>query len=139
MTSIADVRGQFPTVLAHIGGSWFCTDGYVGDKLSAFQLKVSRPPFDPRMVMSGTKAIHKFRVTAYAPRAESIESEKALDALCELSGSGSMKEAVETSSYWGSVSIDYAQVVNVGETAVVQFGLDAAEYLAVPFDIEVVW
>ena len=79
-----------------------------------------------------------FRCAAYAKRVESATSEQALDALAELSGDGSFIAAVATSDNW-SVTVDYAQVVNVGEVAVTTFGQDGAEYLVCPFDVEVVW
>ena len=63
--------------------------------------------------------------------------ESLLDALAELSGDGSFIAAVADSTNW-SITVDYAQVVNVGEVAVANWG-DGTEYLACPFDVEVVW
>jgi hypothetical protein len=90
------------------------------------------------MVFSGGKCEHTFKVTAYVTRDATVQSEKALDALAEPSGAGSLIAVVQTSSNW-SVTIDYAAVTNVGEVVVVQFANDGAVYLACPFEIKVVW
>lgn len=137
MTTIAQVRSQLATIATGITG-WTGT-AYVGDSVDAPMIKVSRPAYDPRMVLSGGKTVATFRCTAYVKRADTAVNEAALDALAEPSGSGSFVAAVQTSSNWGSVSVDYAQVVNVGETFLTAFGTDAGEYLACPFDVEVVW
>lgn len=135
MTTIAQVRDNLADIAATITG-WRGT-AYVGDAVNAPVIKVFRPAFDPRVVFSGSKMQLTFRCVAYAKRVETDRSEAALDALAELTGSGSFIAAVQTSSNW-SVTVDYAQVVNVGETTVVTFG-DGVEYLACPFDVEVVW
>jgi hypothetical protein len=99
---------------------------------------VARPEFDPRMVMSGAKCQHTFTLTAYASRAASELSEESLDALCELSGTGSLIAAVQDELNW-TVTVDYAQVVRCGEVYVATFGGGTTEFLACSFDVEVVW
>lgn len=135
MTSIADVREN----LANIAGSVDDWSGssYVGDSVAAGTIKVFRPEFDPRVVFGGGKMQLTFRCVAYAKRIDSKFSEESLDALAELSGSGSFIAAVSNSENW-DVDVDYAQVVLVGEVAVSNWG-DGTEYLACPFDVEVVW
>lgn len=137
MTTIAEVRADLQAVLETINGGWTAT-GYVGDQVDPPQFVVARRAFDPRMVLNGTKSSHTFRVIAYMPRATPEESEQALDALAEPTGGGSLIEAVQTGTNW-TVTVDYAQVVQVGEVQVTTFGTDAAEYLACSFEIEVVW
>jgi hypothetical protein len=136
MTTIAEVRADLVNVLETIPG-WSTANGYIGDQLNTYSFKVGRPAFDPRMVFSQAKAVHQFTVTGYAPRATPELSEAALDALCELSGEGSLIAAVQTGSNW-SVTVDYAVVTNCGEVQSVTW-IDGVEYLAVQFTIEVCW
>jgi len=136
MTTIADVRTDLVNVLANIPG-WSTSNGYVGDQLNTYSFKVSRSAFDPRMVFSQAKATHQFTVAAYAPRATPEVSEAALDALCELSGEGSLIATVQDGTNW-SVTVDYAVVTNCGEVQSITW-IDGVEYLAVQFTIEVCW
>ena len=136
MTTLADVRSDLITVLGNLSG--WRTAAYVGSGVNPPQLVVTRSAFDPRMVFSGGKCEHTFKVTAYVTRDATVQSEKALDELAEPSGAGSLIAVVQTSSNW-SVTIDYAAVTNVGEVVVVQFATDGAFYLACPFEIKVVW
>ena len=135
MTTIAEVRAELAEIAGGIG-DWFGSQ-YVGDSVTAGTIKVFRPEFDPRVVFGGGKMMLTFRCVAYAKRIDSVFSEESLDALAELSGDGSFIAAVADSTNW-SITVDYAQVVNVGEVAVVNWG-DGTEYLACPFDVEVVW
>ncbi len=136
MTTIADVRTDLVNVLANIPG-WSTSNGYAGDRLNTYSFKVSRSAFDPRMVFSQAKATHQFTVAAYAPRATPEVSEAALDALCELSGEGSLIATVQDGTNW-SVTVDYAVVTNCGEVQSITW-IDGVEYLAVQFTIEVCW
>ena len=135
MTTIADVRAELAEIASGIG-DW-SGSAYVGDSVAAGTIKVFRPEFDPRVVFGGGTMRLTFRCVAYAKRIDSAFSEEALDALAELSGDDSFIVAVANSANW-SITVDYAQVVNVGEVAVVNWG-DGSEYLACPFDVEVVW
>ena len=135
MTSIADVRAELANIAGGIG-EWSGSP-YVGDSNVAGMIKVFRPEFDPRMVFGSSSVAITFRCVAYAKRIDSVFSEQALDALAELSGDGSFIAAVADEANW-SITVDYAQVVNVGEVSVAQWG-DGTEYLACPFDVEVVW
>ena len=136
MTTIAEVRDNLADICSTLTG-WYGTT-YVGDQINPGAIVVSRPAFDPRMVFSQVKAEHDFRLVAYAARGGSQASEAALDALCELSGDGSLIAAVQLSTNW-TVTVDYAEVVLCGEVALTMFGADAAEYLACPFDVKVVF
>lgn len=135
MTTIADVRDNLATIADGIAG-WHGSK-YVGDAVTAPVIKVFRPAFDPRFVFNGAAVQMTFRCVAYAKRIDSAESEKALDALAELSGSGSFIAAVQDSTNW-TVTVDYAVVTNVDEVQVATLG-DGVEYLACSFDVEVVW
>ena len=135
--TIADVRDNLAAICSSLDG-WY-GQARVGDQINPGAIVVTRQPFDPRMVLSGTKRTLMFQLHAYASRAGSEASEEALDALGELSGTGSLVAAVSNGDLWVDVSVDYAQVVEVGAVTLTTFGNDAAEYLACSFDVEVVW
>jgi hypothetical protein len=140
MTTFAEVRADLARVLDGVVG-WSVADvagGYVGDQApQPYSFKVARPPFDPRYVFGEAKKQVTFTVTGYAPRAVPVEAELRLDALCEPTGTGSIIATVQTSTNW-SVTIDYAQVVECGETQSVTW-IDGTEYLVAQFRIEVIW
>lgn len=137
MPTIAQVRADIANVLQTNLSGWRAS-AYVGDQVNPPHIKVGMPAFDPRLIFSQAKSSHTFRCTAYAPRATTEQSEAKLDALCELTGSGSFIATIQNGSLW-SVTVDYAQVVNVSEVQVTTFGTDGTEYLARSFDVEVVW
>jgi hypothetical protein len=138
VTTIADVRGNLATIAAIPTGEWYGS-AYVTDQVNVNQIVVRRNTFVPFMVYgSSGKAEYNFRMIAYAARAGGVDSEAALDALCDTTGAASLVAAVNDSANW-SVSIDYAQVTQCGETDVTQYGQDAAEYLANYFDVKVVF
>lgn len=135
MTSIAEVRANLVAIADSLDG-WH-GDAYVADSVNAPVIKVFRPSFDPRVVFGGGKMMLTFQCVAYAKRVDAVASETALDVLAELSGTGSFIAAVQLSSNW-TVTVDYAVVSEVGQVAVAVWG-DGVEYLACPFDVEVVW
>ena len=136
MTTFADVRDNLATICSGITG--WTGSGYVGDSVNANVIKVTSPAFDPRMVLSGGKCRHTFRAIAYAPRTAGEYSEQALDVLRDVTGTGSLLVAVQNGSNW-TVTVDYAQVTEIGEVQLTTFGQDTTEYLTCPFLIEVVW
>lgn len=136
MTTLADVRANLATICSGITG-WTGT-GYVGDNTNANTIKVISPAFDPRMVLSGGKCRHTFRAIAYAPRTAGEVSEQALDVLRDVTGAGSLLVNVQDGSKW-TATVDYAQVIEIGEVSPATFGQDTTEYLACPFLVEVVW
>ena len=136
MTALADVRDNLATICTTIDG--WTGSGYVGDTVNAGYIKVTSPAFDPRMVLSGGKCEHTFRLIAYAQRTGSEYSEAALDVLRDVSGDGSLLAAVQTSTNW-TITVDYAQVIEIGEVQLAQFGQDTTEYLACSFLVKVVW
>lgn len=136
MTTIYDARQGLTDALSTIP-DWRASP-YVGEQVNPPMIKVTMPAFDPRYVMGESKARYTFRCYAYYARVAAEAAEKALDALAEPTGTGSLIAAVQTGTNW-SASVDYAMVTNVGEISVTSFGTDAAEYFVRPFDIEVVW
>lgn len=136
MTTFAEVRDDLATIVARING--WTGSGWVGDTVNANMIKVTSPAFDPRMVLSGGKCSHTFRLIAYVQRSASVAGEKKLDVLRDVTGTGSLLVTVQDGNNW-TVTVDYAQVVEIGEVALTTFGQDTTEYLACPFQVEVVW
>lgn len=134
MTTIAEVRDNLAAIIDTLD-DWQGS-AYVGDAVTTNVIKVYRSSFDPRMVFGSAKTAIPFKCVAYAKRIESAASEAAFDALAEQTGTGSLIAAVALSSNW-TVTVDSAQVVEVGEVAVQSWG-DGVEYLVCPFDVEVV-
>ena len=134
MTTIAEVRDNLAAIAGTIDG--WQGSMYVGDAVTTNTIKVFRQAFDPRMVFGSAKTAIVFRCVAYAKRIESAASEASFDELAEQTGAGSFLAAVADSSNW-TVTVDSAQVVEVGEVTVGSWG-DGVEYLVCPFDVEVV-
>jgi hypothetical protein len=138
VTTIADVRSNLATIAASITG--WSGSLYVSDKTTHGVIVVSRPAFDPRMVLGQSKASHLFTMTAHANRANPEAAEQLLDTLAELSGDTSLLAAVQTSANW-TVDVDYAQVVSIGENRPLVYGTEPniREYIGCSYEIEVVW
>lgn len=132
--TIAEVRDALKQVIEFVPG--WRVSAYVTDAITAPEIQISRPPFDPRFVFGQAKAEHTFRATAYVGRTAEVAGAKALDALAELTGSASLIAAVQDGTKW-PLTVDYAVVTSAGEVAPVEIA--GAQYLACPFEIEVVW
>jgi len=138
MTTITAVRANLAEICNNIDGGWY-GQAHVVEQMNPGCIVVSRPSFDPRMVLSLAKVEYNFRLVAYASRAGGEASEDVLDYLCAMTGPGSLIEAVQESDNW-TETVDYAEVVLIGETQVVTYGDDTVtQYLACPFDIKVVF
>jgi hypothetical protein len=59
-----------------------------------------------------------------------------LDEYLELTGNDSVTAAIQNSANW-TLTVDYAQVTQIGEVQAVIIG--ESNYLAVPLDVEVVF
>lgn len=116
-----------------------------GLSCSPYALDTINPPcahvipgeYDPRMVFSGETAMRPFIVRAFYPRYATVSQQQQLDELRDPTGAVSVMAAVQDEANWGSVDIDYVQVVNVGGNVEREVGGDI--YLTCDFDIEVVW
>lgn len=134
--TIAQVRDEIADVLGTAFAGTWSTSALVGDTINPPVIKVARPAYDPRVVLGGGKRDITFKLTAYTNRAATEQSERALDLLAEIDGTGSLVAAIQNGSAW-SVTVDYAQVVNIGETYSVEIA--GVDYLACQFDVKVVW
>ncbi len=137
MLSVTEVRDALAAAISDGCGLRAEALWPAGDKAIASPLAVvTRRAFDPRLVFSDRKAVYLFTVTVYADRASERSAQKLLDGYCELAGTGSVRAAIEDGDNW-SVTVDYAEVTQIGEVGAVS--INEADYLAVPFDVEVCW
>jgi hypothetical protein len=114
-------------------------DAFESDKLNVPCAQVVAPAYDPRLVFSGAKQVYPFKVRVYGSR---TVPEATYEAMCEYRaahGTKSLVLAIADGDNW-TVSVDYAQVVLVGEflTAEIPAG-SGAWYLAFELDVEVVF
>jgi hypothetical protein len=134
MPTVAQVRDELADVITT--GAGLRAAALVQDTMVAPIAVVTRRPFDPRMIFSQAKAAYQFTVTIYVDRTDERAAQRALDTYCELSGTGSVTAAIQNGANW-SVTVDYAQVTQIGEVQAVIIG--ESNYLAVPLDVEVVF
>jgi hypothetical protein len=134
MTTIAQVRDAIKGAVETTGLS---AVAYLVDTINPPVAHVFPTDYDPRMVFSSAKATYPFTVRVFMHRFVPTPQQQQLDALKEPTGSGSLTEAVQDSDNWGSVDVDYAQVVSVGGN--VEREIAGTVYLTADFDIEVVW
>ena len=134
MPTVTEVRDDLAAVITT--GTGLRAAPLVQDIMVAPIAVVSRRPFDPRMVLQQAKAAYQFTVTIYVDRTDERAAQRALDTYCELSGTGSVIAAIQTGSNW-SVTVDYAQVTQVGDVTPVVAG--ESNYLIVQLDVEVVF
>lgn len=134
MTTIVEIRDELADVIDGISG-WRAR-GFQGETVNPPVVKISRPPFDPRTVFSSAKQEATFRAVAYVAAGTGESGERQLEALAELTGAGSLTATVQNGSNW-SISIDYAQVVLIGQVIPeIDSGVGSS---VLAFDIKVVW
>lgn len=134
MTTIAEMRDELADVLDGITG--WRANGFLGDTTDPPVFKVRRLPFDPRLVFSGAKQRATYRATAILNRSTGESGERTLEALADPTSATGVVTVVQTSGNW-SVTLDYAQVVQIGE--VVADSNEGGDFLTVAFDIEIGW
>lgn len=134
MPTVTQVRDELADVITT--GAGLRAAALVQDVMVAPIAVVTRRSFDPRLVLQQSKAAYQFTVTIYVDRTDERAAQVALDGYIELSGAGSVVAAIQTGSNW-SVTVDYAQVTQIGEVSAVVIG--ESNYLAVPLDVEVVF
>jgi hypothetical protein len=97
---------------------------------------VMRRERDPRMVLDAGKSSHPFAIVVFASRANDRTAQTAVDALCEQSGSGSIKAALEGDATLGAL-VDYGQVTRIGGEEIAE--VSGVEYVTTTVDFEVVF
>ena len=130
MPSIREVRQALADAASACGTQIYPNDP---DQPTSGSGWVYRREFDPRMVFGDTTTAYQMGIAVVFNRNGGLAP---LDDICEPSGVGSLRAAVENGDNWG-VTVDYAQVTRVSEVNVVDLG--GVQYLSVEFDIEVVW
>lgn len=135
-TTIATVRDTIRQAIET--GTGLRTFAWVQDQIVAPCAHVAPLEFDPRLVLSQSKAAYMFQVRVYVSRAAAVEqNQKLLDEYREISGDRSILAAVQDGSHWPGSIVDYCQVTRIGEVLAVDYG--GVPYLTVEFDLEVVW
>lgn len=144
MTTIADVRYGLATAVSEGTKTpnrpfGVHCDEYLQDlALNPPYAEIVRREMDPRYVFSGAKAQYQFTVRTYWPVTNERAAQVEMDELCDPLSTEGIVAAVEDETNWPStVTVDYAQVVLVGEQVVVERA--GVPYFMVPFDVEVVF
>lgn len=133
MTTIKQVRDAMATAVETTGLSCKAhTVNHVDPPVAMIETR----PFDPRLNMSQSKWVVPFVVRVFAASLSEMEEAQRFDEYRELSGSTSVLAAIQTSGNWG-ITVDYAQVTQIGEPQWVDVG--GIPYQAVDFDVEVCW
>ena len=112
MTTIVQIRDELAAVIDNISG--WRTKAFLAEGVDAPVIKISRPAFDPRMVFQQAKQVATFQAKAYVSRGTGESGERQLEALAELTGSGSLAAMVQNGSNW-SITVDIAQVTRIGQ------------------------
>jgi hypothetical protein len=140
MTTIAEVRTGLAEAVSNASwdGNPLSCSAYPTDVFDPPGAFVTRLPFDPRMVLGSSNNVATFRVwigvLAVDPEAGGI----VLDALCDPLDADGVTQAVQDGTNWTSVTVDYAQVVEIGEVIEARTATDG-RYFAVSIDVEVCW
>jgi len=132
--TITEVRQALADALSVVPD--LAANPWPSDQVLVNTAQIARTEFDPRLVFSGAKVEHTFRVTVFAGRGAEVPAAEWLDSLCELTGSTSLIAAVQDGNNW-SIAVDYAEVVRCGEILVTEAA--GVSYLSVSFDVKVVW
>jgi hypothetical protein len=109
---------------------------YVDDQINPPQAHVTTREFDPRMILGDSKREFQLGVRVFVRRTDPRTAQKQLRGFMEPSGTGSVRAAIEDEDNW-NVTVDYAEVTNIGEPFEAETANDV--YWAVDFDVDVVW
>lgn len=134
MTSIADVRQALAQAIE--SGAGVVAEPYALRTISAPCVHIVRAGMDPRMVLGAGKAAYEFRCVLFVASKDDVTSQQQIDEFCALSGSTSIKAAIEDGDLW-TASVDYASVTRIGDT--VERAVADVIYDTVEFSVEVVW
>lgn len=134
-TTIADVRGILKTCVETVTG--LRAYSKIQDSINAPCAHIVPLEFEPFMVVGGSKTVYPFQIRVYTARAPSDQNQALLDGFRETSGTTSITAAVQLSTNWGSVVLDYAKVTRVGEVGVAE--VSGVPYLYLELDVEVVF
>lgn len=134
MASIAQVRQALSDAVDGITGIR-CAP-YVPDQIQPPMAVVWDAGVDYDLVLGRGADEWTFTVAVYVSRTADKAAQKLLDTLREPTGATSLKTVVEANAGLAAV-VDYARVRKASPLQVVTVG--AIEYLAVEFDVEIVY
>jgi hypothetical protein len=134
MPTVTQVRDELADIITDRAG--LRAAALVQDTMIPPIAIITRRPFDPRMIFSQAKAAYQFTITIYVDRTSERSAQIQLDEYLELTGNDSVTAAIQNSANW-TLTVDYAQVTQIGEVQAVIIG--ESNYLAVPLDVEVVF
>ena len=139
MTTTAEVRSALAGAVrnAQFNGNALACSMHPTMNLDAPAAFVKRLPYDPRMVLGGTRHTGNFQVWVCVAIVDAEAAGIALDALCDPSDTNGVPYNVELEGNWPDATIQSVAVSLIGEMTEVRTDTDG--YFAVPIDVEVVW
>ena len=110
--------------------------GFPDDQVNPPEAHVLTQPFDPRLVFDSTKSAYQLGVRVIVPRTNLRTAYEQLRKFMDADGSTSIRAAIEDEDNWAQ-TIDYAVVTQISQPF--ELELAGVVYMAVGFDVEVVW
>jgi len=132
--TISEACDAVATVLSSITG--LRSIGYADDTINPPQAHVFTREYDPRMVLGNSKRTFLLGIRMFVRRTDPRSAQRAIRAFMEPTGSTSITATIENEDLW-AVTVDYAEVTSIGQPFEVETPTET--YMAVDFDIDVVW
>lgn len=110
--------------------------GYPDDSINPPEAHVYSREFDPRFVFGTTPNLFQLGVRVFVSRTNMRTTMRQIRDFMEPSGATSVREAIEDGDLW-NVTIHHAAVTNIGQPFEAIVG--DTIYIAVDFDVDVVW
>lgn len=133
--SINEACEALATVVGSISG--LRAKGYADDTINPPEAQVYTREFDPRLTLGGSpKRVFQLGVRVFVKRTNPRSGQKSLRGFMEPTGAASVLAKINDGDSW-SVTIDYAEVTNVGQPF--EFLTENEAFWAVDFDVDVTW
>lgn len=142
MPTVDDVCTALASACSEVTG--LRAKGWIDDNINPPEAHVFTLEHDPRMVFTSPIRTFPMGVQVMVARADPRAGQKALRGFMEPSGSTSVRAALEDSSNWPS-GVHDVTVTRIGQPfelvieAQQAGGMVTERYLAVQFDVEVIW
>lgn len=134
MTTINDACEALANVLGTVDG--LRATAYIDDQIHPPHAQIYTRDYDPRMVLGNSKRTYMLGVRIFVRRTDPRSAHWAIRNFMEPTGSTSITATVENEDLW-DVIIDYAEVTNIGQPFEMETAAEV--YMAVDFDIDIVW
>ena len=134
-TTIADVRAALATAVNTVSG--VTAFGYEADTIKTPGFYIGRKSFTPDLVLGGTKQSYGFTGFLFTQRTLERHAQIRLDQFCDMTGSLSIRTALENDANYTTNLVHYVKVNDV--SAMSEASVAGVVYFVVQFDIEVVW